>query len=185
MALDRISDLEAEQSTTFRVVESSEFESAFNIIDACSDDLVNKGFDHWKSWYTTERVAKIIEERYLYGYYLGDKLVGVVKLKAGCPYGEEEFSQMAIDENDLKALNPIYLGTLGVHPDFQGKGMASKILKFAQDASTLMGFSTIVIDARMEIPGLIDFYLKRGFIELGRFSEGENQTYLIMKKPIK
>lgn len=59
--------------------------------------------------------------------------------------------------------NKLYLGTLSVKPNTQGKGIGKKLLQAGEDHARKVGLSTMrmtVIDGRQE---LIDWYIRHGY----------------------
>jgi ribosomal protein S18 acetylase RimI-like enzyme len=63
--------------------------------------------------------------------------------------------------------NKLYLGTLSVKPNTQGKGIGKKLLQAGEEHAQKVGCSTMtmtVIDGRQE---LIDWYVRHGYVLTG------------------
>jgi len=78
----------------------------------------------------------------------------------------------------------LYISSLAVDPKFQGKGVGSKLMNFADEIAKKRGLKYIRLDCRKEYVELVNFYKNRGYTEKGNFSEGKNQNYLFMEKKL-
>lgn len=140
-----------------------------------------KGLDHWSNWYTRERVKEKIEEWDVYLVYRGDVPVGTMAVsdeKMGY-FLQESIHMFA--EPKAKAL---YVSMLGVKLKFQGQGIATDLLKKAEEITKDKGIKYVRFDCRKEDSDAVNFYLKRGYEERGLFSIGENDNYLMLEKKI-
>ncbi len=79
-------------------------------------------------------------------------------------------------------LDPIgstmYLRRFGVTPAAQGHGIAARLIDAAVDAST--GFDDLTVVAREELPATIEFWERRGFREIRRYS-----PYVELRRPLR
>ena len=144
-----------------RTLDVSNTEDSWQIIEACAANLSEQGFNHWTDYYTreTEVVEKMIKKGLLYGYFDDDKLVGIIKISDKAP--GYYFKDGIIDEDDGRFQNALFVGALGVDPKVQGKGISKKLLKFAEDMARNSGKNCIVLDTRLEVKWLVDYYMKK------------------------
>jgi ribosomal protein S18 acetylase RimI-like enzyme len=138
-----------------------------------------KGFDHWSDWYTKERVAEKFEDWDVYLAYRNNELVGTMSVsekKVGY------YLQESIEMFEKPEARALYISMLAVKPEFQGQGVASDLLKLAEEIAKNKEIEYVLFDCREEYTELVDFYLKRGYGKMGSFSEEENENYLMMEK---
>ena len=76
------------------------------------------------------------------------------------------------------------MSAVAVNPDVQGRGIASRLMKMADDTAKSRGIDCVRFDCRAEYTDLVTFYLKRGYAKVGSFSEYEDQNYLLMEKKV-
>ena len=141
--------------------------------------LADKGLDHWSSYYTRKLVAKKIQNQEVYLLSAGDRPVATISLSSDAVdyYTPDNLNSFA----DPKA-TAVYVSSLAVDPNYQGRGIASRLMEFADQAARDRGLKYVRFDCRAEYTDLVDFYKKRGYQEVGSFTEGEGQNYLLMEK---
>jgi len=61
----------------------------------------------------------------------------------------------------------IYIHRLAVHPDFQGKGFAQKLMTFAEDFAISNNFVSVRLDTFSQNKRNQKFYEARGYTKLG------------------
>jgi tRNA threonylcarbamoyl adenosine modification protein YjeE len=72
----------------------------------------------------------------------------------------------------------MYLRRFGVSPAAQGHGIAARLIDAAVDASA--GFDDLTVVAREELPATIEFWERRGFREIRRYS-----PYVELRRPLR
>ena len=72
---------------------------------------------------------------------------------------------------------------LAIHPDTQGKGIAKRLMKFAEDLCLKRNYNGIRLDTFVENPLAIGLYLKLGYNQLG-LVEFKNRTYYCFDKKV-
>ena len=143
--------------------------------------LKTKGLDHWSLYYTREIVAEKIQKQEVF-------LVG----KDSTPIATITLGSNPVDyytDKNLKCFtNPgaqaLYISSLAVKPSFQHMGIAVKLMEFAENQARSRGIRYLRLDCRAEYADLVNFYLKRGYIQVDLFNEGDNHNYLLMEKVI-
>jgi ribosomal protein S18 acetylase RimI-like enzyme len=163
-------------------VDISKLDTVYGLIKEDSEWLSKeKGLNHWSDWYTKERVAEKFEDWDVCLAYRNNQLVGTMSMseeKVGY-YLQESIEMFA--EPEARAL---YISMLAVKPEFQGQGVASDLLKSAEEIARNKKIEYVRFDCREEYRELVDFYLKRGYEKRGAFNEAEEENYLMMEKYI-
>lgn len=177
-------DLLNESGGDLKAIRASEtdIDKVWGVVKSCSDWLYSqKGLDHWSSYYTREIIEKKIKTQEVLLIYEGDEIVGTISLDSTPVdyYTKENLSHFA----DSTA-GAVYVSTLAIRPEFQRKGMASRLMKSVDEIAKSRGIAYIRFDCRKEYVELVNFYQKRGYKTVGFFSEGEDQNYLLMEKKV-
>jgi GNAT superfamily N-acetyltransferase len=142
------------------------------IVTSCKDNAFKKhGLQIWKG-YTPEKIL----EKYNTGNILllvdDEKTVGISWLSFDPPMyffkNKSGVNEECINFLELytKTNKPIYLSMFGVDAEYQDKGVGTKFLEMLYAWSKVNGSDSMRIDVNEVVPGLIDFYLKRGFKKL-------------------
>lgn len=140
-----------------------------------------KELNHWSDWYTKEKVEEKFEDWDVYLAYRNSEVVGTISVsekKVG--YYLQESIEM-FKEPEARAL---YVSMLAVKPEFQGQGVASDLLKLAEEVARGKEIEYVRFDCREEYMELVNFYLKRGYEKRGSFPETDGENYLMMEKKL-
>lgn len=87
----------------------------------------------------------------------------LVMEKEGNLIGQIMFMRAFIKTDDGKNIPVLTFGPLGISPEFQKQGYGKKLLNYALEKATAMGFGAVLIE------GNIDFYSKSGFSFASKF----------------
>lgn len=173
---------EVGETTRIEKVGIEKLDEVWGLIKEDSEWLSKeKGLSHWSDWYTKEKVEEKFEDCDVYLAYRGNELVGTISVsekKVGY-YLQESIEMFA--EPTARAL---YISMLAVRPSFQGQGVASDLLKSAEEIARSKGIEYIRFDCREEYSELVNFYLNRGYEKRGSFTETKNENYLMMEKEL-
>lgn len=102
-------------------------------------------------------LQKSINEKLFYSVLENDKIIGF----AMCRF--------------LKTKNLLSIDKIGVHPDFRGKNIGTKIINDIKS-----NYKYIRIDVVSENTNAINFYKKNGFVSVGKKVLGKNINVTIM-----
>lgn len=163
---------------------SNEVQTVWSIIEEDSKWLSEQGLNHWGKYYTFEMVAKMVDRKEVYIGYRDGRPIGTITFDTRPPkyYGEAGYQQMFTDPEE----NAFYITAVAVLPEEQRKGFAGKLLQFTEEEARARQVKWLRLDCRAEVPGLVQFYEKRGFKKVGNqtIDEGEDGTYWLMEKSL-
>ena len=164
------------------VATEKDLPDVWQIIDANSDWLVSQGHTHWKEWYTKDLVAEKIAHGHQFIAKKDGVAVGTVNLdtKHVGYYLPEEIAQF--EEPDAPAL---YIGALGVTPEYHNQGIGSEIMNLAEEYARKLGLQLIRFDCKAALDDLVRFYTTKGYAHVGDIidhSQNDALYYLMEKK---
>ena len=127
-----------------------------------------QGIFQWNDDYpNVEIVSKDIRGQGLYILKSGENIGGIVTLNEELSL---DFSRNRIPEPTGKEL---IIHRLAVHPAYQGRGMAGKLLDFVYNYAVAKGYQSIILSVLAENYIARNLYTKNGYLETGSayFSE--------------
>jgi ribosomal protein S18 acetylase RimI-like enzyme len=134
------------------------------LLRVCTLDMNARGMKHWNSSYPG---SDIIRNDLNNGaiFVIKDKGVckGMVTLKEHEP---EDYKELSFDNKKHK---PLYLQNMAVHPRWQGMGIATQLVKFAQDYAMQNGYDCIRLDVFKPSERARQLYEKQSFREITTF----------------
>jgi ribosomal protein S18 acetylase RimI-like enzyme len=139
-----------------------EIPEILSITKACCMQMIEKGIFQWNEHYPSKEVFEIdIERAELYILETEDHIIGAIVVSS---YMDEAYAQidwLTPDEDN------IYIHRLAVHPDFQGKGFARKLMDFAENYAQEKGCLSVRLDTFSQNHRNQRFYEARGYQKLG------------------
>jgi ribosomal protein S18 acetylase RimI-like enzyme len=162
-------------------LDEQNIEDAWLVIKECSDWLLDNELDHWANYYTLERMKEKLKLGSVFCMYEGKTPVATVSLSIESPeyYSPTDltcFSHVADDKT-------VFISSLGVRPAYQGKGYAKDLLRYCEKFARENGYRAVGFDVRRKYAKLIEFYIKRGFVEVGDMND-EGESYVLFEKVI-
>ena len=160
-----------------------DYDSVWKVISHCSKWLADQGLCHWDKYYTPDLVRKLLKHKEVYMAKDGDSCIGTITFDTRPPkyYEEEHYDQMFTEPDQMAG----YITAVAVFPDLQGQGVATRLLQFVEDLAKEKELKWLRLDCRIEVPGLVEFYKKRGFVPMhDPLDEGEDGKYLLMEKKL-
>lgn len=129
---------------------------------ACARNMEEQGIYQWNEQYPSKAAFEMDMDRgELYTLAIEGKLVGTITIST---YKDEEY-------NAVRWLTPdhgnIYIHRLAVHPSYQGKGYAQKLMDFAEDYAKGLKMTSIRLDTFSQNKRNQKFYERRGYCKLG------------------
>jgi ribosomal protein S18 acetylase RimI-like enzyme len=141
----------------------AELDEILALTRACGQHMRAQGIDQWDENYPDrESLHRDLSEGSLFVYSEENALMGIVVLneKQDEEYAQIKWSTAEADKN-------LVVHRLAVHPDFQGRGIAQKLMDFAEAYARSKHYSSIRLDTFSQNPRNQRFYRMRGYTELG------------------
>jgi ribosomal protein S18 acetylase RimI-like enzyme len=158
-----------------RECSSADTQAVFRVIKECAAWLLNRGMDHWTDYYTEELVAKKLQETNIYGLGEGSDLIGVVSLSEHPPSYYDQSDLLHFKDHTAPAT---YMSMLAIRPEFQGTGLASELMRYAEQKVRASGVRYMRLDVIREYEELNVFYAKRGYgYTHWRFDGDDNSSF--------
>jgi len=133
------------------------------ITEACARHMIAQGIFQWNEQYPSVAVfQKDIEQENMYVFELDEKLAGCVMLSF---HKDNFYDSVQWHTEDQKQL---YVHRLAVHPDFQGNGIAQKMMDFGEDFAQQNGCISVRLDTFSKNPRNNIFYQKRNYQLAGK-----------------
>ncbi|MDT0606404.1 GNAT family N-acetyltransferase [Croceitalea rosinachiae] len=140
----------------------SEISDILTITRACAAVMEQKGIFQWNDHYPSEQVfLNDLKRDELFVLVKEEKIIGIIVIST---LMDEEYVPV---EWLTKNKNNIYIHRLGVHPKFQGKGYAQKLMDFAEHFAKENDYSSIRLDTFSQNKRNQQFYETRGYKRLG------------------
>jgi ribosomal protein S18 acetylase RimI-like enzyme len=150
------------ESISIRHAAPSDCDAAWRLVDSCRADLAARGIAQWHDEYPTmATVAADIGNARLFLLAWGGAFVGAVTLDANA---DPAYAAIRWESADPALI----VHRLCVDPRWQGKGLGSRLMDFAEQHAASEGFASIRLDAYSGNPGAVALYRKRGYREAGQ-----------------
>ena len=145
-----------------RPAKISEIPDILTITHACAIKMQKNGIFQWNEYYPSkEAFVKDIERGELFVIEEDNIVLGTIVIST---LMDEEYKP-------IKWLTPngnnTYIHRLSVHPDHQGKGLAQKMMDYAETFSKENGFLSVRLDTFSQNKRNQRFYEQRGYQKLG------------------
>jgi len=150
------------------------------LLKVCIRDMNSNGLKHWNSVFPDIAMIQSSLDRGII-YLAKDKGVckGMVTLNEDQP---DEYKSLSFPSGLQK---PLYLQNMVVHPKWQGKGIATQMIEFAQKFAKEKGFDCIRLDVFMTSEKARQLYEINLFKEVATFhSDFQKIPYICYEKQI-
>lgn len=167
-------------------------EDILSVITQCSDWMAtHHNMDHWSTYYNAEVIKDKLKHGDTYVEYTEGLPVATISLSELAPEyyisntdgldGETlDYTEQFPSSRDINT-KPLYISALGVIPDQQGSGLASKLLKMAENEAIKRGCNVVRFDSRMSFEHVINFYVRKGYQKVGTMDD-EGEEYGLFEK---
>ena len=162
-----------------KLVRNSEAIDVLNIYKSCVCQHKNIGFNQWDETYpNTETISNDIENNWLFGAYILDRLVAVISITEDEP---KEYLQL--NWANTKRSNFI-IHRLCVHEDYSRRGIARGLMEFAEKHAKDNNKLAIRLDTYSLNKGALNFYKKLGYSQVGfvKFPKKTESNYTCFEK---
>lgn len=160
-----------------------EIDKILAITRACADKMIAEGIYQWNEDYPSQQAFEIdIARNELYVLLSEDDILGCIAISSK---KDEEYKTVSWLTRD--AAN-YYIHRVAVHPQYQGKGYARKLMDFAEDLVKKSDGISIRLDTFSQNLRNQKFYEARGYQRLGNVyfpnqSEHPFYCYELVLKP--
>jgi GNAT superfamily N-acetyltransferase len=150
------------------------------LLKECVADMNDKGIKHWNNSFPgSEIMSKAIEAGSLYLYKETELAKGMVILN------EEEPEEYKKIDWGTKSEKVLYIKYLAVHPQWQGQGIARKLVAFAEEFAREHGYQVLRTDLYSGLEASGRFSEDLGFTKSGQFHSSFQQApYLALQKSL-
>ena len=143
--------------------QKQDLSDVLDMISKCIQYMESQGIYQWNEFYPSSDIIEndiMSEDCYVLKDH--EKCVAYVAINED---QSPEYSQISWATDGRKVL---VIHRLSVHPEFQGKGIAKKILKYIEDFATKNNFSSIRLDAYSGNEKALNLYEKFGYKSAGQ-----------------
>jgi ribosomal protein S18 acetylase RimI-like enzyme len=153
-------------------------QEVFTILSDCRLQLDAQGIHQWTGSYPSLTIIEDdIKGGHLYCAMSGSQCLGTVSISEA---QEPEYS--AVPWTDIPG-RVIVIHRLAVHPQHQGKGLAGKLMDFAEAYGLDHDYSSIRLDAFSRNRQVLQFYENRGYQKRGEvFFAGRVHPSIAMRR---
>ena len=139
----------------------NELDRVKEIAEACAKNMIENNIFQWNDKYPSREIFKEdIKNKSLYVSKINQEVVGCIMLSSFKDYVYRSVDWITPDEYNL------YIHRLAVHPFFQKKGIARKMMDFAEDFAKSNNYISIRLDTFSQNPRNNKFYKSRGYNKL-------------------
>ena len=140
-----------------------EIEEILELTHACGQHMRDHGIDQWDESYPNQEVIlQDLKTQTLFTYRENNEILGIIVLNE---QQDEEYSQ--INWSTSKTDRNIVVHRLAVKPSEQKRGIARRLMDFAEKWSRDNLYDAIRLDTFSQNLRNQRFYLKRGYTDLG------------------
>ena len=140
-----------------------ELDSILKLTRSCGQHMRDNGIDQWDTDYPNrEVILQDLQTQTLFAYREHKEVLGIVVLNES---QDEEYAEInwSTDETERN----IVVHRLAVRPDQQRKGIARRLMDFAEQWARDNHYDAIRLDTFSQNPRNQRFYLNRGYTDLG------------------
>ena len=131
------------------------------IAEACAKNMIEKNIFQWNDKYPSREIFKEdIKNKSLYVSKINQEVVGCIMFSSRKDDVYKTVNWITKDEYNL------YIHRLAVHPIFQKRGIARKMMDFAEDFAKFNNYISIRLDTFSQNPRNNKFYKSRGYNKL-------------------
>lgn len=138
-----------------------DLEQLFSVVKSCAKNLIEHGIFQWSENYPTKEIlSSDIAFQQIWKIEDETGIVGSIVLTE---IEDPEYEPVKWLTKNQKNL---YIHRLAIHPDFQGKGYAQKLMDFAENFAMENNYDSVRLDTFSKNKRNQQFYEKRNYIKL-------------------
>lgn len=145
-----------------RLAKKHEIGQILELTAACAMHMISLGIYQWNAHYPSkEAFLEDIKRKECYLLFKDQELVGCITIST---LKDEVYQPVKWLTQDKKHY---YIHRLGVHPDYQGQGLARALMDFVEQMAKINNITSIRLDTFSQNPRNQKFYQARGYQRLG------------------
>ena len=138
-----------------------DLDQLFTVVKSCGQNLIEQGIFQWNEEYPKrEDLLEDIELKELWKLEDKNSIIGLIVLTDNKDSEYQYVKWLAKNHKNL------YIHRLAVHPKFQGKGYAQKLMDFAENYARENGYNSVRLDTFSQNKRNQQFYEQRNYIKL-------------------
>jgi len=143
-------------------VQKLDLEHLLTITKSCAKHMIENGILQWNEYYPSKEVFEndILLDQ-IWKLEIDKEIIGIIVLSKIEDDEYENVHWLTHNSNNL------YIHRLAVHPNYQGKGYAQKLMDFAENYAIENKYTSIRLDTFSQNTRNQKFYKKRGYKKLG------------------
>ena len=139
----------------------NELDRVKEIAEACAKNMIDNNIFQWNDKYPSREIFKEdIKNKSLYVSKINQEVVGCIMFSSSKDDVYKTVNWITEDEYNL------YIHRLAVDPIFQKRGIARKMMDFAEDFAKSNNYISIRLDTFSQNPRNNKFYKSRGYNKL-------------------
>ena len=166
-----------------RLAKKQEIGEILTLTNACAQAMIAQGIYQWNQHYPSRTAfQQDVSRGELYVLEKQDKIVGIVVISTLMDLEYEPIAWLTPNGNN------VYIHRLGVHPQYQGQGLARQLMDFAESQARKAQMDSVRLDTFSQNKRNQKFYVNRGYKQLGNIyfpkqSEFPFYCYELVLKP--
>ncbi len=141
----------------------SDVETLHSLTRECAQYLIKQGIFQWNENYPSKEVLQNdIEQEQIWKLVVENEIAGIIVLTEIEDVEYKNVKWLTTNQCNL------YVHRLAVHPKFQKKGYAQKLMNFAEEFAQQNGYTSIRLDTFSQNIRNQRFYERRGYEKLER-----------------
>ena len=143
------------------LAEINDLDDIMKMIHNCANDLISKNIFQWNEKYPSKEIFREdIKNNDLFVAWINSEIVGCIMLSS---YKDDVYKNVKWISEDS---NNLYIHRLAVHPSFQKKGIARKMMDYAEAYAKSKNHKSVRLDTFSKNHRNNKFYKLRGYIKL-------------------
>jgi ribosomal protein S18 acetylase RimI-like enzyme len=169
--------MECEKTMEFRRAAESEADEVIDMYAAAVRQMNSKGIYQWDHNYPTKDILlSDIEKQCLFVIEENDQILGAIVLDEE---HDKEWEEVNWTWKHEPSLN---VHRLVVHPEFQGKGVAKKIIAASEAFAMENGYKQMRLDTYSKNTGAVKLYETLGYRDIGTVDFGKDALFVCFEK---
>ena len=144
-----------------KLAKLSDLDRVKEIAEACAEKMIEDNIFQWNEKYPSKEIFREdIKNNDLFVAWINSEIVGCIMLSS---YKDDVYKNVKWISEDN---NNLYIHRLAVHPSFQKKGIARKMMDYAEAYAKSKNHKSIRLDTFSKNHRNNKFYKLRGYIKL-------------------